>query len=649
METSPTIGKTLFREEAEKYQEEQKRTKSAGLRDGLLFAGVSAISLIIITLIRIISGGLPEAIVWLVVPVMVIMFVIGLYRIIISLVRSEKQVTCPKCGTVHEIFKKERLYMCTDCWTLLHMGEDGEAPIRFLNCAYCGNEAAVTSDHGAFVCPNCGVMRSSTATAVDWKTTPCPNCEEVVPQEALYCIHCDQILKPLPTYDKDWEIGKDAHGHFHFARMLLATFPTSEAALETRFRTDNPRSGKHQWPDTFREMPPMQTLGRAQRSLEEALQEPELRSLVEGLLPEIDVLYARLLVLEIKMILWAEGPDNVPLVVRADHDKGTCLDIFHKGPHILARKRIENILGPESLQSIGSIGPWKDQSLVNTRMHFSKNYKGETSSSEELSSYTSLITEAKRFAEWAKQNGYSADLLDTILELEEKISSRKKDGLPATAAPSVAEKREPVEKGKAATGEAATASSVSITSEMPRSTAEPAKPKRKWGCVLATCGSFILAVGLILVAMIGSYLLDPDSVGDDPAVVIARTAICVLPICLFGFALLVIGIRRLRGQRKQPADAQHGGYRTKAEKEAWAQAMVGAEFITEGNYPDALAISEKALAKSPRCKEAWVVKGSALALLNRSEEALACYEQALAIDPSYEEASTQKAMLLQSP
>jgi hypothetical protein len=648
METSPTIEETLFREEAERYQEEQKRTKSAGLRDGLLFVGVSAISLTIITLIRILSGGLPEAIVLLVVPVMVIMFVVGLYRITISLVRSEKQVTCPKCGTVHEIFRNERLYVCTDCWTLLHMGEDGEAPIRFLICAYCGNRAAVADDHGAFVCPNCGVTRSSSNKAVDWKFTPCLNCQEVVPQEALYCVHCGQVLNPLPTYDKDWEIGKDAHGHFQFARMLLATFPTSEAALETRFRTDNPRSGKHQWPDTFREMPPMQTLGRAQRSLEEALREPELRPLVGGLLPEIDVLYARLLVLEIKMILWAEGPDNLPLVVRADHDKGTCLDIFHKGPHILARKRIEHILGPESLQAIGSIGPWRDQSLVNTRMRFAKDYKGETASSEELSSYTGLITEAKRFAEWAKRNGYSADLLDTILELEEKSAARRRDGLPAPAAPSVADKREPLEAGRAATGEAAPASSASITSEMPRSTPDPAKPKSKWGCVLATCGSFTLAVGLMLVAMIGSYLLDPDSVGDAPAVVIARTAICVLPICLFGFALLAIGIRRLHGQRKQPTAAQHGGYRTKTEKEAWAQARVGVEFITEGNYPGALAVSERALAKSPRCKEAWVVKGGALALLNRSKEALACYEQALAIDPSYEEASTQKEMLLQS-
>jgi tetratricopeptide (TPR) repeat protein len=395
-------------------------------------------------------------------------------------------------------------------------------------------------------------------------------------------------------------------------------------------------------------MPPMQILGRAQRSLEEALQDPELRSSVEELLPEIDILYARLLALELKMILWAEGPDNVPLVVRSDYEKGTCLDIFSQGPHILARKRIERILGPKSLQSIGSIGSWKDQSLINTKSHFSKNYKGETSSTEELSGYTGLITEAKRFAEWAEQNGSSTDLLDTILELEEKISARKEEDLPVAAAPSIVEKREPGEKVKAAAGAAVPASSASITSEMPRPTAEPAKPTRKWGCVLTTCGSLILAVSLIMLAAIAAFLLDPDSVGDDPEVVIARSAICILPIFLIGLVLLLFGISKLRSQRKQSAATQFGGYRTKTEREAWAQAMVGAEFIDEGNYNDALAISEQALAKSPRCKEAWVVKGGALALMNRSEEALACYEQALAIDPSYEEASTQKAMLLQS-
>jgi len=92
---------------------------------------------------------------------------------------------------------------------------------------------------------------------------------------------------------------------------------------------------------------------------------------------------------------------------------------------------------------------------------------------------------------------------------------------------------------------------------------------------------------------------------------------------------------------------EFGGYRTKAEEDAWAQAMVGAQFISERNFKDALAISEQALTKSPRCKEAWVVKGGALALLNRRAEALTCYNKALEIDPVYDEALTQRRMLQQ--
>jgi cytochrome c-type biogenesis protein CcmH/NrfG len=237
--------------------------------------------------------------------------------------------------------------------------------------------------------------------------------------------------------------------------------------------------------------------------------------------------------------------------------------------------------------------------------------------------------------------------MDAVLELKELISARKKEGLPTPAGPTVAEKTASVTKAEAAPGAARPVSSASITPDMARSTAKPPMSGRKWGCGLVACGSSVLAVGLVMVAAIVMAEFDPAQAVDDPMVTIGRMAICILPIFLVGGGLLVFGITRLRAQRQPPSATEFGGYRTKAEKEAWAQAMVGAEFITEGKYRDALTISEQALAKSPRCKEAWVVKGGALALLNRPEEALACYEQALAIDPSYEEALTQKAALLQ--
>ena len=67
----------------------------------------------------------------------------------------------------------------------------------------------------------------------------------------------------------------------------------------------------------------------------------------------------------------------------------------------------------------------------------------------------------------------------------------------------------------------------------------------------------------------------------------------------------------------------------------------------EGKYQDALAASDQAIAKFPRCKEAWVVKGGALYFLRNFQEALACFEEALAIDPDYEEAKIQKALVMQ--
>lgn len=539
---------TLFRKEAEEYQEKQKRTKSAGLQEGLLFAGVSAISLIIIVLVRVIFGGLPD-IMLLVIPVLIIGFLVGLYRIIISLFRSEKKVTCPKCNTVHEIFKKERLYLCTECWTLLRMGADTEAPFRFINCEYCGHQAAVTDDHGEFTCPNCGIRRSLTGAVVDRKTIPCPNCEESVPQKAVYCIHCEQILRTLTKYSKDWEIGKDGHGHIHFARMLLTTFPAKAAELDRRFREDNPRTGKQPWPNTFDEMPPMLTLGKALRSLEEALQDPKLRSTVEGLLPEIDLLYAKLLVLELKMILWAEGPDNVPLAVRIE-DNRSPLDVFEDGPHIQARKRIEKILGPKSLQSSGSIGPWKDQSLTSRRSESFKNYLGEMQFSDILSSYSGLVSEALRFAEWAKQNGYSLELLDAALEIKEITSARKKDEKPVSVAPSIAGEKVTVEAVEAPIESVVEQSRVADTPKKIISPDKIVQSRKKLGWILVIVGVLISAIGLCLFAPFVMQLSDNAGVRYSSGEIIKSIGCCPTPVLLFGLLLILGGFFSHRSAKK---------------------------------------------------------------------------------------------------
>lgn len=95
-----------------------------------------------------------------------------------------------------------------------------------------------------------------------------------------------------------------------------------------------------------------------------------------------------------------------------------------------------------------------------------------------------------------------------------------------------------------------------IAPEKPSSTAESSKPKGKWGCLLAACGSFVMAT--VLIFIVGGVLTYTGGAGvaDDPAVVLAQMAICILPIVLIGVGLLVIGIRKLRSQKKQPAAAQ---------------------------------------------------------------------------------------------
>lgn len=54
-----------------------------------------------------------------------------------------------------------------------------------------------------------------------------------------------------------------------------------------------------------------------------------------------------------------------------------------------------------------------------------------------------------------------------------------------------------------------------------------------------------------------------------------------------------------------------------------------------GRHQEALACFDRALAVDPRCLEAWNNKGGLLADLGRYEEAIACYDRALAVNPRY--------------
>jgi tetratricopeptide (TPR) repeat protein len=61
----------------------------------------------------------------------------------------------------------------------------------------------------------------------------------------------------------------------------------------------------------------------------------------------------------------------------------------------------------------------------------------------------------------------------------------------------------------------------------------------------------------------------------------------------------------------------------------------GAELDQQGKSAEALACFEQALAISPRSAETWFGKAVVLGKLARHEEELACYDQVLAIAPGF--------------
>lgn len=61
---------------------------------------------------------------------------------------------------------------------------------------------------------------------------------------------------------------------------------------------------------------------------------------------------------------------------------------------------------------------------------------------------------------------------------------------------------------------------------------------------------------------------------------------------------------------------------------------------------EALASYDNALAINPDYVEAWTNRGSSLALLGRYEEALISCDNALAINPNYENAQRLKQLIL---
>lgn len=373
--------KTRFHMKAEAYQRGQGRTKRQGARDGLGALALGLIGLVVVVGIYLVAGkGRSSAwILWVFMGIAALVAVLGLITIIVSLARSTKTVVCPKCGEEHQIYNSVEKYMCTNCRSLLLMAKDGHSQPRLLACPYCGLQTAVADDCGHFLCPNCGIICKSDNGMLLAQSSPCPNCQTPIPDGAIFCKACERILvsdfskpaqeDPALAYDRDWEIGKDATGHLHYARALLRATRDATSQADS---VDKIQSA-------------LRKLEKALISIEEALQEPALRADIELLIPEMDSTYARLLVVGSSLVaLEAVDPRGF---------KGS-LSMLTDEPHIAARRRIETVLG-DALTTSGGIGTWGGM-LVEAHWD-------EKPEVWRITDFDDLLQERARFEAWEKQ------------------------------------------------------------------------------------------------------------------------------------------------------------------------------------------------------------------------------------------------------
>src|SRR5688572_28002627 len=263
---------------------------------------------------------------------------------------------------------------------------------EFATCPYCGLKTATTQDHGRFICPNCGIIRQPNDSQWTGENSTCSNCKKPVPSDAIYCKFCRQILKtdfsqPLIqgdsnlVYDQDWKIGKDAEGHFYFARAILESI-RKEPGKPDEIRNKADEIAKYQ-------SSLLTKLREALVSIIEALQEPELRSQVEAIIPEIDLTSALLLENELQ---------NIQALTNQKLEEDALMVIFTE-PHIPPRRIIEAMLAA-SLISSGSIGEWKEK-LVNI-----ENVQDVSRTFSRVKDYENLKHETVRFVAWKEQGGW---------------------------------------------------------------------------------------------------------------------------------------------------------------------------------------------------------------------------------------------------
>lgn len=395
--------RTLFRKNARKHQ--VGRNKGIAVTGSVTFVilGIVAALLgpIVIPFLLVRVPGLagvyfataedsPNAVIgfWIVFRALVIAIPVGM--VIYYAMKPAKVVSCPKCGSMFRIFKAETKSMCPHCYLLILMGNSAGMAPRISTCAYCGLQTGVTEDHGTFLCSNCGISREPSGNIVIETTVSCPTCAKVVSTEAIYCIGCYNILKNvfsdrklLTGYDKDWEIGKDARGHFYYAKAIVNSIQQAVNAEGEKEIGD-----VEFW---------LTCLATALISMEECLSEPDIRRLDESLLSEVDRTYGDVLDRELRLLQNSDATKEYP-----KDGLQTLID----EPHLPPRRRVEEMLG-ESLESVGSIGTWTDK-LLDVQIATKESIMHGTQKYRSVKSYDRLLQEADRFAAWRSQAGSQA-------------------------------------------------------------------------------------------------------------------------------------------------------------------------------------------------------------------------------------------------
>src|SRR3972149_3541397 len=79
---------------------------------------------------------------------------------------------------------------------------------------------------------------------------------------------------------------------------------------------------------------------------------------------------------------------------------------------------------------------------------------------------------------------------------------------------------------------------------------------------------------------------------------------------------------------------------------AWEWGEKGFSLATLGKYQEAIACYDRTLELDPKAEEAWYNKGVALSKLGKHQEAIACYDRAIKVNPRYASAWSGKGSAL---